>query len=119
MSLEQGTLIFLVSLFVAAEVYRLVRGTRGIIVAVDDPGMLLVALPMTNVTVRLDDGREVPARVDVCTSCLGRLKTGDQVRVAHTKDGWVVALPWLNSARPAACSHSAPHQANSSCSDLR
>ncbi|MCA1961090.1 MAG: hypothetical protein LDL33_09850 [Desulfomonile sp.] len=96
MSLEQATLGFLIAVFLAAEVYRFVRGTRGVIVGVDEPAMPLVALPITNVTVRLDDGRKVQARLDICTSCLGHLKTGDQVRVAETREGWVVDLPWRN-----------------------
>lgn len=96
MTLEQATLAFLIALFLAAEAYRIVRGARGVIVTVEDPTLLLVPLPTMNVRVRLDDGRVVLARLDACTSCMGHLKCGDQVRVARTREGWVVGLPWFN-----------------------
>jgi len=114
MTLEQLTLGFLIAVFLAAEVYRFTRGTRGVIVTVDEPAMPFVALPITNVRVRLDDGREVQARLDACTSCMGHLKTGDQVRVAETREGWVVDLPWRNRKH---CANSDARGEIRSCSD--
>ncbi|MEJ2718347.1 MAG: hypothetical protein P8182_14625, partial [Deltaproteobacteria bacterium] len=84
-----------------AEVYRMKRQRRGLIVGMNDAGMGLVTLPVVTVHVRLDDGNEVQAKLNCCTACLGRLSLGDEVRVSDTRDGWVVNLPWL---RTGACS---------------
>lgn len=97
MTLELATVLFLVGVFLMAEIYRMKRQKRGLIVAMNDPGMPLVALPVVTVQVRLDDGSEVPAKLNCCTACLGRLTVGDEVRVCDTRDGWVVDLPWLRS----------------------
>lgn len=96
--LEYLTLLFLVALFVAAEVYRIRGGRRGILVAADDPFDSPAPLPVTRVRVMLDDNREVAASLNCCTACIGRLNVGDEVRVAETKDGWVVDLAWFRSS---------------------
>jgi hypothetical protein len=95
--LEQATILFLVIVFVTAELYRMRRGHRGLIVSVVETGVPLEALPALSVHVRLDDGREVTASLMSCTACLGRVQVGDEVRVSDTRDGWVVDLPWLRS----------------------
>ena len=97
MTLELATVLFLVVVFLMAEVYRVKRQRRGLIVAMNDAGMGLVTLPVVTVQVRLDDGSEVPAKLNCCTACLGRLSVGDEVRVSATRDGWVVNLPWLRT----------------------
>jgi hypothetical protein len=97
MTLELATVLFLVAVFLTAEVYRMKRWRRGLIVAMDNPGIPLVALPVVTVQVRLDDGSEVSAKLNCCTACLGRLTVGDEVRVSDTSDGWVVNLPWLRT----------------------
>jgi hypothetical protein len=101
MTLELATVLFLVAVFLMAEIYRVKRQRRGLIVALEDPGMSLVTLPVVTVQVRLDDGTEVPAKLNCCTACLGRLTLGDEVRISDTREGWVVDLPWL---RTGACS---------------
>lgn len=95
--LEQATILFLVIVFIAAEISRVRRGRRGLIVAVNEPGIPLAAMPVLSVQVRLEDGREVSASLMSCTACLGRFQVGDEVRVADTRDGWVVDLPWFRS----------------------
>ena len=101
MTLELATVLFLVAVFLMAEIYRMKRQRRGLIVGLHDTGMSLIVLPEVTVQVRLDDGTEVPAKLNCCTACLGRLTVGDEVRVSDTRDGWVVNLPWL---RTGACS---------------
>ena len=101
MTLELATVLFLVAVFLMAEIYRMKRQRRGLIVGLHDSGMSLIVLPEVTVQVRLDDGTEVPAKLNCCTACLGRLTVGDEVRVSDTRDGWVVSLPWL---RTGACS---------------
>jgi hypothetical protein len=95
MNIEHITLAFLVIVFAAAEVYRLMRGSRGVIVREEDGGFPGIALPVTTVRVRLETGDEVAASMNCCTACLGRLKIGDEVRVSHSRDGYVVDLPWF------------------------
>ena len=99
MNLEHATLLFLVTVFLMAEIYRVRRQTSGRIIRLDDGGIPVEALPMMSVLVKLRDGREVAAALNSCTACLGRLKIGDEVRVSRTRDGWVVDLPWLRLRR--------------------
>jgi len=95
MTLEQITIAFLIAVFVAAEIYRMRRGMRGVIVGVSDSADTFGVLPVMSVRVRLNSGREVEASLNACTACLGRLQVGDEVRVADTRDGWTVDLPWF------------------------
>ncbi len=96
MNIEQATVVFLVIVFAAAEIFRLVRGRRGVIVCEEDAGFPGIALPVTTVRVRMESGDEVTASMNCCTACLGRLKVGDDVRVSNSRDGYVVDLPWFN-----------------------
>lgn len=96
MNLDYATTLILLVFFAAAEIYRLKRGRRGVIVSMNDPGMLL---PVTSVTVRLGDGDEVTAQLNCCTACLGQLKIGDEVRVAPSREGYVIDLPWFRRSR--------------------
>ena len=96
MSWESITLIFLVTVFATAEIYRVTHGMRGVIVSVEDSPVASLLMPVTTVRVRLGDGREVPAQLNCCTACLGRLRIGDQVRVSDSRSGYVVELPWFN-----------------------
>jgi hypothetical protein len=94
MNLEHATLIFLIALFVLAELYHMARGERGLIIDVHEPA-LAHFLPAMQVTVELTEGREVVATLSGCTACLGRLQIGDEVLVRSSKDGYVVDLPWV------------------------
>jgi hypothetical protein len=96
MNIEQATVLFLVIVFAAAEIFRFMRGRRGVIVCEEDAGFPGIALPVTSVRVRLESGDEVTASMNCCTACLGRLKIGDEVRVSNSRDGYVVDLPWLS-----------------------
>jgi hypothetical protein len=95
MNIEHATIIFLVIVFAAAEIFRLMRGRRGVIVCEEDCGLPGIALPVTKVRVKLESGDEVAASMNCCTACLGRLKIGDEVRVSHSREGYVVDLPWF------------------------
>ncbi len=94
MNIEHLTIIFLIGIFVAAEIYRATRGTRGSIVALNDSG-LGELLPVMSVKIRLDRGEVIDASLNCCTACLGRLRIGDEVRVSSSRDGYVVDLPWF------------------------
>lgn len=93
--LEQVTLIFLVMVFAVAEIYRAGRARRGVIVALQEDIFSVAVMPVIHVRVRLNGGEEVAAALNCCTACLGRLNVGDRVRVANTRDGYVVDLPWF------------------------
>ena len=95
MSLEYITLFFLFVFFVAAEVYRIKRGCKGVILAINDYGLPSIVLPAVQLQVRLTDGQDVTATASCCVACLGRLKIGDQVRVCRSKDGYTADLLWL------------------------
>ncbi len=97
MTLEHATLIFLVLVFVAAEVYRTRRGQPGVIVSVGATSFGPIPLPLVQVDVRLETGSKVSASLDCCTACLGRLNVGDEVRVFRSNEGYKVALPWVRS----------------------
>jgi hypothetical protein len=96
MDIEQATVLFLVIVFAAAEIFRFMRGRRGIIVREEDAGLSGIALPVTTVRVKLESGDEVTASMNCCTACLGRLKIGDEVRVSNSRDGYLVDLPWFS-----------------------
>lgn len=98
MDLEQATIIFLILVFVAAELYRCIRGRRGVIVSFHDLGPFSAILPVLAVSVRLQDGQEVTAQLNGCTACLGRLKVGDEIRISNSSDGYVVDLPWFRTS---------------------
>jgi hypothetical protein len=102
-TLDHATLIFLVLVFVAAEVYRLRRGQPAVIVAVGDSSFGPLPLPVMQVDVRLSGGAQVSATLDCCTACLGRLKVGDEVRVYRAREGYKVALPWIRSGNSRSC----------------
>jgi hypothetical protein len=97
MTLDHATLIFLVLVFVAAEVYRSLRQEAGVIVSVGNTSLGPVPLPLVAINVRLQSGCEVSANLDCCTACLGRLDVGDEVRVFRSNEGYKVALPWFGS----------------------
>lgn len=94
--LEHITLIFLVCLYATAEIYRVARSHRAIVTALHDTGVPLVPMLEQSVTVRLADGREIRAKMNCCTACLGNIGLGDEVRVSESRDGWCVHLPWFN-----------------------
>ena len=105
MSWDHITLVFLIVVFAAAEIYRLTHGMRGVIVAMEDSPVAALLMPVTTVRVRLGDGREVRAQLNCCTACLGRLGVGDQVRVSDSRSGYVVELPWFNRSRSSGSEH--------------
>lgn len=98
MNIEQATILFLVAVFVAAEIYRALRSTRGTIIALDNTGLGDLA-PVFAVKVRLEEGREIDANLNFCTACIGRLKIGDDVRVCASGNGYVADLPWFRRKR--------------------
>jgi len=99
MTIETATVLFLIILFGAAEIYRFRRGKRGVIVAVDESSLAQAMLPVFQVRVRLNDGPEVTAALNGCVACLGRLKIGDEVKVCDSRDGLVIDLAWFRKSR--------------------
>jgi hypothetical protein len=95
MTIEQATVLFLVIVFAAAELFRLLWGSRGVIVCEEDGAIPGITLLVTTVKVKLENGDEVTASMNCCTACLGRLKIGDEVRVSRSREGYVVDLPWF------------------------
>jgi hypothetical protein len=110
MNIEQLTIVFLIGIFVAAEIYRATRGTRGAIIALNDSGFGEL-LPVLSVKIRLDHGEVIDASLNCCTACLGRLRIGDEVRVSSSRDGYVVDLPWFRRGK---C-RSMPASENQAC----
>jgi hypothetical protein len=92
--LEYVTLIFLVTVFLAAEAYRMVRGKRGVVLAVaaEKPGE--AALVGINALILLENGSQIEAQIPACTVCIGRLGVGTQVRVTQSEWGYLVDIPW-------------------------
>ena len=97
MSLEYITLLFLIFVFTAAEAYRIKRGSRGVVTAINDYGLPSIILPAIQLRVRLTNGQYVTATATSCVACLGRLKIGDEVRVCRSKDGYTADLLWMHS----------------------
>jgi hypothetical protein len=95
MTLEFLTIAFLVTVFVAAEIWRGLSAMRGVIVSMNDDGLSFAAMGVGTIDVRLENGEQITASVNCCTACLGRLRIGDQVRVCHSKEGYVADLPWV------------------------
>ncbi len=97
MTLEAITVLFLILLFLAAEIGRFMRGIRGRIVSVNETGFAQAILPVVRVRVKLNNGPEITAGLNGCAACLGRLKIGDEVRVCETSDGYTIDLPWFTA----------------------
>jgi hypothetical protein len=101
MTLEQATMAFVFAVFVAAEVYRCVRGRRGTIVEFDEPGLGLIPAMVVTVRVKMPEGNEITAELSGCTVCLGRLRVGDEVRVVSSSKGHSIDLPWFRTGKTA------------------
>lgn len=94
-ALEQGTLLFLVMIFFAAEIFRVARGTRGVLLSLTDPGHDLESAALIAARVKLRDGTVIDAGLNYCTACMGRLRVGDEVRVTNSREGYILDLPWF------------------------
>jgi hypothetical protein len=94
-TLEQATLLFLVMIFLAAEVFRIARGTRGVLLSLTDPSHDLASATLITATVKLPDGTVIDAGLNYCTACMGRLRVGDEVRVTNSREGYILDLPWF------------------------
>lgn len=95
MTLEHATLLFLVVLFLAAEVFRTARGARGVLLSLNDPGHDIATVPVIKARVKLHDGTVIDAGLNFCTACIGQLKVGDEVRVTNSREGYILDLPWF------------------------
>lgn len=103
MDLETVTLIFLLVVFLTAEIYRARRSSRGIIVGFDDSDLGLLVSPVLTARVRLEDGSIIQADVNSCTACMGRLTVGTQVRIFNSSNGYMVDTPWFQQKSGKAC----------------
>lgn len=99
MTMEQVTLVFLVGVFILAEIYRAVRSARGFIVSVDNPGLENFFGETRTVVVRLRSGREVKAKLTQCAACIARMDIGSEVRVFKGSDGYVVDPVWFHTKK--------------------
>ena len=94
MVVENLTLLFLVLVFVLAELWSAVRGLRGVMVGFCDDEIPMLRLADRRVQVRLKDGSLVSAKVSGCTACMNRLAVGDAVSLLRQGAELVVAVPW-------------------------
>jgi hypothetical protein len=95
MTLEHATLFFLVIVFLAAEVFRVARGKRGILLSLNEQGYDSVMVSVIKARIGMHDGNVIEADINSCTACIGRLKVGDEVRVTDSGQGFVADLPWF------------------------
>jgi len=93
-SLESLTALFLVGLFLYAEIQQWIGRKKGVIVGVVGSPLPLADLLGSEVRVRMHGGELVTAVVPACTQCMGRLQVGDEVDMVRTRDGYVVKLPF-------------------------
>jgi hypothetical protein len=103
MDIETITLIFLIVLFLTAEIYRVSRSSHGIIVSFEESEFGFLVSPTLMARVKLNDGSVVSATVNSCTACMGRLAVGSQVRVYRSSDGHVVDTPWIRKKISFSC----------------
>ena len=103
MDLETVTLIFLLIVFLSAEIYRARRSSRGIIVGFEDSDLGLLVSPVITARVKLGDGSIIQADLNSCTACMGKLEVGTQVRIYNSSSGYVVDTPWLRQRSGKTC----------------
>ncbi len=104
MDIEHITLVFLICLFLIAEVYRALRSARGEIISFEDSEFGFLMSPSLMAKVKLSDGSVVTASVNGCVACMGRLGVGTQVRVYNSSEGYVVDTPWFHKKMKDTCS---------------
>lgn len=94
------TTIFVLGVFVAAEVYRVVGSQKGVIVGLKfrEGAGAWVALGAT-ADIKLKNGVDITANIPPCTLCLGRLGVGEEVRVMRSERGYSVDLPWFRTIK--------------------
>jgi len=98
MDLEFLTTLLVLAVFIAAEVHRVLGSQKGIILRLLEAGDEGTSLDLAaSAQVKLEDGKEITAKIQPCTMCLGRLGVGDEVRVMRSGRGYSVDLPWLRT----------------------
>jgi len=95
MTIEVGTLLFLVIVFVGAEIWTHRHGLRGRVIEMVDDANGLPRMVDRQMKVRLNAGSVVTARVSGCTSCMARFVLGDPVVLVRHSGGYTVTVPWF------------------------
>jgi hypothetical protein len=99
MDIEQITLLFLVAIFVLAEIYRARRSVRGIVVSMEESGPLNFFGEFSTAVVRLSSGKKVQARMTSCTACLGKIGPGSEVRIFSSSEGYQIDPVWIRTVK--------------------
>lgn len=72
----------------------MVRGKRGVVLAVAAEKAGEPVLVGVNALILLENGSRIEAQIPACTVCIGRLGVGTQVRVTQSQQGYLVDIPW-------------------------
>jgi hypothetical protein len=89
------TAVFLFAGWLALEIALHRRVLRGTVVGIRAPRLPLAELIVSDLIVRLDDGREVDAQASGCVQCQARFAAGSRVALLRRGDGYIVTVPWL------------------------
>lgn len=103
MNLENLTLIFLIAVFLAAEIYRTRRSVRGIVTFIEDFGPQNFLGEIRTATVKLYSGQEVSAKLTSCSACIGKIGIGSEVKVFKSSEGYMVDPVWFRSQAKYLC----------------
>jgi len=104
MNVENITLLFLIALFILAEIYRARRSIRGVIVSVEDSGPQNFLGEIRTAVVRLRSGEEVTAKLTHCAACIAKIQLDSEVKVFNSLDGYIVDPVWFRSKKQCAFS---------------
>ncbi|MGC8602274.1 MAG: hypothetical protein ACP5VS_01150 [Desulfomonilaceae bacterium] len=99
MNIEYITSLFLIAVFILAEIYRAKRSARGIIVSVEDLGPQNFLGEIRTAVVKLKSGQEVTAKLTQCAACIAKIQVGSEVRVFNSSDGYTVDPVWFLSKK--------------------
>jgi hypothetical protein len=97
MNVEHVTLLFLIAVFILAEIYRARRSIRGIIVSVEDSGPQNFLGEIRTAVVKLRSGEEVTAKLTQCAACIAKIQLGSEVKVFNSSDGYTIDPVWFRS----------------------
>lgn len=99
MNIEHITLLFLITVFVLAEIYRARRSVRGVVVSFEDTGPLNFFGEVRTVVVKLSSGELIQARMSSCAQCLGKIEPGSEVRIFDSSEGFQIDPVWIRSSK--------------------
>lgn len=97
MDWENATLIFLIAVFLMAELYRTRRSVRGMVISIDECGPQNFLGEIRTAIVRLSSGRDIEAKLTSCSACIGKIGIGSEVKVFKSSDGYMIDPIWFRS----------------------